>query len=160
MDIEDNPFDDILLALEGICVWVDNALASSPNVLVHCVQGISRSGAVIVAYLMRQQAIDYESALELARESRAMIMPNSGFVDQLRLWHAMGYSIYDNDEKMVEASPTIKLKYLEWKDNRGILLSKAEQAKQEALMKSMSDLVARFGERRMKLGDGNLEESV
>ncbi|KAF1958164.1 phosphatases II [Byssothecium circinans] len=157
VDIEDNPFEDILVTLEGICAWIDNALASGSGVLVHCVQGISRSGAVIVAYLMRKHSISYEAALELARKSRPIITPNSGFADQLRLWHEMTYSIYDEEKESAgeKADRKLKTQYVQWKVNKGILLSKGDQAKQEGLRKSMADMAAQFGKRRLEMKESN-----
>ncbi|KAF2686146.1 phosphatases II [Lentithecium fluviatile CBS 122367] len=197
VEIEDNPFEDLLLALEGACAWIDNALntdraatatddpsnrigergakgnATLPAsradaqsnqtaenrddsrgsaVLVHCLQGISRSGAIIVAYLMRSKALDYEAALALAQRSRAIITPNSGFVDQLRLWAQMRYTIYRAEA--ADGSPDerkAKAEYEAWKENRGILLSRGEEAKQQATRKSMADMAAKFGRRRLKL---------
>jgi hypothetical protein len=192
VDIEDNPFEDLLMTLEGLCDWIDDALHSSPStsklssnsvsgasadeiahppstdigstpvrslpnptVLVHCLQGISRSGAIIVAYLMRTKSMDYDSALALARKSRSIIMPNSGFADQLRLWGQMDYTIYASDDAsdvgMHGGERKTKARYEDWRANRGILLSKGEEAKQEVLRKSMADMAAAFGKRRMQM---------
>jgi predicted protein tyrosine phosphatase len=45
LDIEDNPYEDLLMFLDGTCAWIDNALCSASvqgtGVLVHCLQGIS-----------------------------------------------------------------------------------------------------------------------
>lgn len=166
VEIEDNPFEDIVLALEGLCAWVNDALnykkmaqptqepeegSRSPKVLVHCYQGVSRSGSVIIAYLMQSRSIDYEAALALAVGSRAIIGPNTGFVDQLRLWKQMNYSIYEEEPQDQGTERKRKSQYDDWKANRGILMSKGEEAKQEVLMKSMADMAARFGRRRLEL---------
>jgi dual specificity phosphatase 12 len=56
IDIDDDPTEDILCHLGQICEWIDEALSSRGDeveqvgVVVHCTQGISRSGAVIVGY--------------------------------------------------------------------------------------------------------------
>jgi dual specificity phosphatase 12 len=67
IDIDDDPTEDILYHLGSTCDWMDAALHSSslaseahdmdsvdrnhcPGVLVHCTQGMSRSGSFIVAY--------------------------------------------------------------------------------------------------------------
>lgn len=138
-EIDDNPFEDLLMVLDGLCAWIDDALdvLSTNKVLVHCIQGISRSGAIIIAYLMRKHSLTYESALATARKSRAIILPNSGFVDQLRLWEEWQYSIIKEDRTPIW---TTKLQYEYWRDNRGIILSRDQSMKQEATRKSMLQL--------------------
>ncbi|KAJ4298313.1 hypothetical protein N0V90_006213 [Kalmusia sp. IMI 367209] len=145
IDIEDNPFEDVVMVLEGACAWIDDALEKDGTVLVHCIQGVSRSGSIVIAYLMRSLEIGFDAALGLARKSRVAIGPNSGFVEQLRLWGSMGYTIYGDDEGQV------KPQYENWKANRGLLLSKGEQMKQEVMMRSMADMAARFGRRKLEL---------
>lgn len=132
------------------------------RVLVHCVQGISRSGAIVVAYLMRLQSLDYDSALALAQNSRSVITPNSGFADQLRLWAQMEYSIYSRtDDNACEGlSPKLKPQYELWKSNRGILLSRGEEAKQRVMAKSMADMAAKFGQRRLQLKRKDNEDNL
>ncbi|CAO2655117.1 Nn.00g101810.m01.CDS01 [Neocucurbitaria sp. VM-36] len=153
--IDDNPFEDLLMSLEGLCAWIDNAIATThePRVLVHCIEGISRSGALVVAFLMRNRALDYESALSLARKSRAVIAPNSGFADQLRLWEKMEYSVMEHGD-----AETWKMKqqYDEWRMNRGVLYSRDEQAKQDATRTAMADMAARL--RRCRLKGGQSED--
>jgi dual specificity phosphatase 12 len=135
-DIEDNPYEDLLMVLDGLCAWIADALACSPErrVLVHCVQGISRSGAVVIAYLMRTRSLTYDSALKITQESRAVILPNSGFADQLRLWEAWNCSIIHDDEA---GAWTIKPEYEDWRANRGVLLSRDQDKKQEVIRKHM-----------------------
>ena len=53
-------------------------------VLVHCMQGVSRSTTVVLAYLMRHQGMRLEEALALAKEKRPRVQPNQGFLDQLK----------------------------------------------------------------------------
>ena len=148
LPIEDIAYEDILMSLEGLCAWVNNALTMTEtpghNVLVHCKQGTSRSGAIIVALLMRSRSLDYESALALARESRASIAPNSGFADQLRLWRTMNYSISEEASQGNGPRKT-KLQYEQWRRDRGILLTKAEETKQEAVRRAMEDMAVEFG---------------
>lgn len=150
--IEDIPYEDILMSLEGLCAWIGAALsaapaastpAPAPRVLVHCKQGTSRSGAVVVAMLMRARALDYEAALALARGSRASIAPNSGFADQLRLWGEMGCSI--SEEAGDGAPRRTKLRYEEWRRDRGVLLTRDEEARQQVVRKAMEDMALAYG---------------
>jgi dual specificity phosphatase 12 len=59
IDIDDDPMVDILEHLQDACDWIQEGLELHPDskeesqqvgVLVHCRQGISRSGSFIVAY--------------------------------------------------------------------------------------------------------------
>ncbi len=43
------------------------------NVLVHCVQGVSRSASVVVAYVMKERRMGLEEALEFCRRSRPQV---------------------------------------------------------------------------------------
>lgn len=72
--------------------FVDDALAAGGRVLVHCAGGHSRSGATVVAWLMRRRDLrDADAALELARARRPVVKPIPGFVDQLHAWADSGF---------------------------------------------------------------------
>ena len=49
-------------------------------------QGVSRSAAVVIAYLIYTHNMSYDSAFDLVRRKRACIKPNSGFVRCLQDW--------------------------------------------------------------------------
>jgi hypothetical protein len=129
------------MVLDGLCAWIDKALVASSEskVLIHCVQGISRSGAIIIAYSMRKGSLDYDAALAIARKLRAMIAPNSGFADQLRLWTEWNWSCV---EKNQAGDWMFTTAYDEWRENRGILLSYQQAAKQDDLKNSMLELLS------------------
>jgi protein-tyrosine phosphatase len=56
------------------------------GVLVHCFSGISRSPAIVAAYLMRAYLIDYETAIKRIKAKRFFVAPIDGFVKQLRIY--------------------------------------------------------------------------
>jgi dual specificity phosphatase 12 len=159
IDIQDNPFENLIISLEGLYEWIRDAILSGARVLVHCLQGISRSGAIIIAYLMRSLDLDYEKALAMARKYRPIITPNSGFTDQLRLWQEMEFSIhvksaFNNTCGIIRER---KPQYMEWESNRGILLSKGQKEKQAVMIKTMADMAAHFGRRRLEMKDNHPE---
>jgi hypothetical protein len=111
IEINDHVSVDIRPHLEGVCNWIDRALKSGRNVLVHChqvrigaqwqsslfrslcplwlitvPQGVSRSPSVIIAYLIRNMGMTFDNAVALVQRQRACIKPNSGFVAALREW--------------------------------------------------------------------------
>lgn len=56
---------------------------SPGKVFVHCAMGVSRSGALVLAYLMICQGLSLTEAIVAVRLNRD-IGPNSGFLEQLR----------------------------------------------------------------------------
>lgn len=191
VDIEDTPFEDILLCLEGVCTWIEDALGQSldtanmakstlmlqtqrddqsgheetcgvedglqlSRVLIHCIQGISRSGAMVVGYLMRSQQLSYESALKMAQNARAIVAPNSGFANQLRLWQQLQYTIHNWGESTNEVS--LRDEYLAWKADRGVLLSRSQEDQQKFLLRRMENILmksrARKSARVLIIGEG------
>jgi predicted protein tyrosine phosphatase len=66
--------------------FIDQALKQSDaNVLVHCNQGVSRSASIVIAFLMQKCLFKtYKEAYEFVKEKRPKIMPNNGFIEQLK----------------------------------------------------------------------------
>lgn len=52
---------------------------SRGGVLVHCHAGVSRSASVVIAYLMQENHMDFQSAFAFASKRRPVIFPNMGF---------------------------------------------------------------------------------
>jgi len=86
LNILDSTSADLKPHLEAAVKWIDEKLRTGNNVLVHCQQGISRSAAVVIAYLIYTHNMSYEAAFDLVRQKRACIKPNSGFIRALQEW--------------------------------------------------------------------------
>ncbi|GLB45286.1 putative dual specificity phosphatase, catalytic domain [Lyophyllum shimeji] len=84
IQILDQSTVDLKPHLEAACNYIDRALRSGKNVLVHCQQGISRSPAIVIAYLIRNHGMSYDNAAALVKRKRACVKPNSGFVAALK----------------------------------------------------------------------------
>lgn len=56
------------------------------RLLVHCQQGVSRSVAVCVFYLMWRDGVEFRDALRSVRDQRGVASPNLGFSCQLIEW--------------------------------------------------------------------------
>ncbi|OBT77761.1 hypothetical protein VF21_03768 [Pseudogymnoascus sp. 05NY08] len=159
VNINDDPIEDILIHLKDTCVWIKTSLASAPanvdgesrrqaGVLVHCTQGISRSGSIVIAYLMRELSLNYTAALALARESRSLITPNQGFEAQLGVWGQCKYDIFIHEPGCTAARE--KYAYKAWKSNRDGLIGSGEEAVNRTRVASMASLAASFGKRRLQ----------
>ena len=68
-----------------------------PGVLVHCDRGMSRSATALIAYLMRTHRLCFSDALASVKEKRH-IKPNQNFKEQLQVWEAVGYEIWEDFE--------------------------------------------------------------
>jgi len=86
LDILDLESQDLKPHLEDAVEDIDSALRRGRNVLVHCQQGVSRSAAIVIAYLIRKRGMSFDSAITFVRQRRPCIKPNSGFVRCLREW--------------------------------------------------------------------------
>ena len=82
--MNDSLDQNLLEYLPSAFQFIQGAIDRGEAVLVHCNAGVSRSGSVCVAWLMQTLKIDFEEALKLAKLKRAIITPNSNFVNQLK----------------------------------------------------------------------------
>ncbi|KAK0483133.1 protein-tyrosine phosphatase-like protein [Armillaria luteobubalina] len=89
IDILDQASSDLRPHLEDACNYIDRALRGGKSVLVHCQQGISRSASIVIAFLIRNRGMSYDSAYSLVKRERACIKPNAGFVQALQEWEAL-----------------------------------------------------------------------
>uniref|UniRef100_A0A2I3M085 Dual specificity phosphatase 19 n=1 Tax=Papio anubis TaxID=9555 RepID=A0A2I3M085_PAPAN len=55
-------------------------------VLVHCNAGVSRAAAIVIGFLMNSEQTSFTSAFSLVKNARPSICPNSGFMEQLRIY--------------------------------------------------------------------------
>ncbi|KAK0242549.1 phosphatases II [Armillaria gallica] len=92
IEVEDVDYADLLRHLPRAIRFIHEALSNQGVVLVHCVQGLSRSATVVAAYLMWAQRIHATEALEIVRRARDQIWPNAGFQEQLVLWELCDYN--------------------------------------------------------------------
>ncbi|OVA02002.1 Dual specificity phosphatase [Macleaya cordata] len=82
-----------LLDYLDVCLDFIDESRKEGSVLVHCFAGVSRSAAIITAYLMRTEQLSQEDALESLRQSCEFVCPNDGFLDQLKMFEEMGFKI-------------------------------------------------------------------
>ena len=81
LPLEDSLEQNLTNYLSDALAYIENA---EGKVLVHCAAGISRSGSIIVAYLMKKNNTGFDTALRMARNKSSRIRPNPNFERQLR----------------------------------------------------------------------------
>lgn len=78
----DKDFD--ILHLPDCFDIIDKAISKEENILVHCIQGISRSGSVCCAYVMKQKKQGFLQTWNELKKKRSVIHPNEYFKAQLK----------------------------------------------------------------------------
>ncbi|KAG0134188.1 protein-tyrosine phosphatase-like protein [Tuber indicum] len=102
--ILDVPTQNILAVIDTCLDFMTEALREEGNkILVHCYLGKSRSGGVVVAYVMKKQNIPLALAHSFVKSKRPLVHPNRAFRSQLELWGTSGYdSAILNDHEIVD----------------------------------------------------------
>uniref|UniRef100_A0A3B4WCM7 Dual specificity protein phosphatase n=1 Tax=Seriola lalandi dorsalis TaxID=1841481 RepID=A0A3B4WCM7_SERLL len=83
VEAADHPEFNIQPFFRPAAQFIDSALQKNGKVFVHCAMGVSRSGALVLAYLMICRSLTLVDAIIAVRLNRD-IGPNSGFLEQLR----------------------------------------------------------------------------
>lgn len=84
----DESSEDIGTHFATTVAHIQEHMEGDGRVLVHCVQGISRSASIVTAYLMMVQGASLTHALGLMRAARPIAQPNPGFMRQLKALEA------------------------------------------------------------------------
>ncbi|XP_010552961.1 PREDICTED: dual specificity protein phosphatase 12-like [Tarenaya hassleriana] len=90
--IRDMESENLLDYLDA-CLDFIHTSRKEGGVLVHCFAGVSRSAAIITAYLMRTEQLSQEDALASLQQSCEHVCPNDGFLEQLKLFERMGFKV-------------------------------------------------------------------
>lgn len=85
LHLTDTANSDLIPCADIFCAILDEAFASEAKVLVHCFSAISRSPAMIAAYLIKRRRYTLQESLEILQAARPAISPNPGFLNQLQV---------------------------------------------------------------------------
>ena len=84
---------------------IENTLAEGGKVLVHCMQGVSRSVSLCIGYIIFTQRQSYEEVLDNCKNIRQICSPNIGFQVQLLWW----YKRLNEEYHSIPADPRVFL---------------------------------------------------
>eukprot|EP01059_Diplonema_ambulator_P025650 TRINITY_DN4275_c0_g1_i1.p1 TRINITY_DN4275_c0_g1~~TRINITY_DN4275_c0_g1_i1.p1 ORF type:complete len:989 (+),score=330.71 TRINITY_DN4275_c0_g1_i1:378-2969(+) len=83
LNVDDNPDQKLAPFFDDISAYLEEARVANEKVLVHCFAGLSRSVAVVCAYLIKTKAMPFKEAITLIKQARPSANPNDGFRRQL-----------------------------------------------------------------------------
>ncbi|MBT8468225.1 MAG: dual specificity protein phosphatase family protein [Deltaproteobacteria bacterium] len=92
LGVHDGMQQDIAGTFSQFFDFAAAAMASDPKakLFVHCEVGVSRSATLVIALLMKTEAMSFFDALCRVRSKRFQVLPNIGFASQLqRLEHEL-----------------------------------------------------------------------
>eukprot|EP01033_Poteriospumella_lacustris_P001987 gene1987-1446_t len=80
-----------------------NILHRQRTVLVHCAAGVSRSASMVIAFLMKQNRWDFDTARQFVWEKRPTINPNPRFEKELRChWYPICVPPQEQEENLYD----------------------------------------------------------
>ncbi|XP_069687250.1 serine/threonine/tyrosine-interacting protein-like isoform X2 [Periplaneta americana] len=83
LDIADTVTENIIQHFPKVRQFVDESVTSGGKTLIHGNAGISRSAALVLAYIMEKYGLSCKDAFALVQQRRFCINPNEGFMAQL-----------------------------------------------------------------------------
>jgi protein-tyrosine phosphatase len=78
--IDDRPTTDLSGIFNDIHQTIDEGREEGTSVLVHCNQGISRSAAIVMSYLIAKEKMTLKEAWHYVKSRRRVAHPNDGYV--------------------------------------------------------------------------------
>jgi dual specificity phosphatase 12 len=88
-DSEDADLFDVLPTVLVALKSCPTPVEGSKKILIHCLNGYSRSVAITLALLILACNCDFDNLISFIRFCHPTSMPNAGFLQQLRLLHAI-----------------------------------------------------------------------
>ena len=81
--VEDDPNEDLASHFSTAFEFIESARSETKNILVHCVEGKSRSVSIVISYLMKTKQWNLTRCLDYVKDKRPIANPNPGFIKQL-----------------------------------------------------------------------------
>lgn len=91
----DNESQEIIEDCKKFIELMNASIKKGSPILVHCKEGISRSAALVISYLMQTNNFSFDVALQELRQIHPQAEPNFNFSYQLTIW----YQTFSTKEK-------------------------------------------------------------
>ncbi|KAH8829287.1 hypothetical protein DL96DRAFT_1527004 [Flagelloscypha sp. PMI_526] len=99
IDLDDSEEEDIIVHFLPSISFIQAELDKGRGVLVHCQAGMSRSVAIVAAYIMYTEKKNPQEALKMIRSKRPFAEPNVGFHDQLQVFYDAAFNVSGNSKE-------------------------------------------------------------
>ncbi|XP_077286808.1 dual specificity protein phosphatase MPK-4 isoform X2 [Arctopsyche grandis] len=96
--VQDIPKEDLICHFTETNEFIKEGQENGA-ILVHCYFGMSRSAAVVIAYMMAKHKLLFEEAFYIVKAKRSITCPNNGFISQLKLYGQMQCVLDKNHPK-------------------------------------------------------------
>lgn len=94
VEVPEGPTENLILYFTECNRSIQQAINAGGKILVHCNAGLSRSAAVVVAYVMESMRMPFTDAIQLVQSRRCCIHISEALHNQLREFE----TIYQNRE--------------------------------------------------------------
>lgn len=87
--LQDTTYQHIVKHFDECNKFIHDAIKKDGNVLVHCIEGRSRSATLLAAYIIYKANgdVNTEEAIQYLKNKRSQINPNPGFIHQLEKYY-------------------------------------------------------------------------
>ena len=102
--LKDHVREDIQCVFYDVVEFMMKAREEGGKVYVHCVQGISRSSTMCIAYMMFTEGVNFEEGYKRVKDRRQCANPNLTFIAQLKWFHAR---LYDKNFNSLPVNPRV-----------------------------------------------------
>jgi protein-tyrosine phosphatase len=85
LDLRDEPDQPIIEKMKEAYDFIKEN--KDHNIFVHCMFGKSRSGSVVIFYVMNELKMDFNSARDYVKNKRDIVDPNEGFKNELNKYY-------------------------------------------------------------------------
>mmetsp|Transcript_23615 Transcript_23615/g.53656 ORF Transcript_23615/g.53656 Transcript_23615/m.53656 type:complete len:183 (-) Transcript_23615:8-556(-) len=98
VEVPEGPTENLILYFTECNRSIQSAISAGGKILVHCNAGLSRSAAVVVAYVMESMSMPFTEAIQLVQSRRCCIHISEALHNQLREFE----TIYQNRQAAPE----------------------------------------------------------
>ncbi|CAD2219055.1 phopshatase [Angomonas deanei] len=83
LPINDFPEENMSILFQEAFDFIDEARKEKKGILIHCFAGLSRSVTIAAAYIMKNEKMTRDKAMDLIKQARPAARPNDGFMNEL-----------------------------------------------------------------------------